>query len=143
MRRSSPRCSARCAGRTMPASSIRISTWGTSSSARARVEVGTCSWWIWTVLPSAPGPSGSGIGKPRFPSREQPSYDDIVQGREGEYRVRLAKNHKGADCAYPGVEVLPGGTFVTTTYGHWKPQEAPYILSVRFRLTELDQKARK
>lgn len=66
------------------------------------------------------------------------TYDDIVSGREGQYRVRLMDNHKGADCAYPGVEVLPDGTFVTTTYGHWTPDEAPYVVSVRFTLDELD-----
>lgn len=69
------------------------------------------------------------------------TYDDLAAGREGQYRVRLAKNHKGADCAYPGVEILPDGTFVTTTYGHWRPQESPYVLSVRFTLAELDRRA--
>ncbi len=66
------------------------------------------------------------------------TYDDIVTGREGQYRVRLMDNHKGADCAYPGVEVLPDGTFVTTTYGHWTPDELPYVVSVRLHLAELD-----
>jgi hypothetical protein len=66
------------------------------------------------------------------------TYDDLVHGREGQYRVRLKDNHKGADCAYPGVEVLPDGTFVATTYGHWTEGEAPYILCVRFTLGELD-----
>jgi hypothetical protein len=70
------------------------------------------------------------------------TYDDIARGREGQYRVRLMKNHEGADCAYPGVEVLPGGTIVTTTYGHWTPGEQPYIVSVRLTLAELDEKAR-
>ena len=69
------------------------------------------------------------------------TYEDIVNGREGQYRVRLMDNHKGADCAYPGVEVLPDGTFVATTYGHWTPDEAPYIVSVRFTLDELDARA--
>ncbi len=45
--------------------------------------------------------------------------------------VRLKDNTKGYDTAYPGVEVLPDGTFVTTTYGHWQKGEQPYILSVR------------
>lgn len=58
-------------------------------------------------------------------------YEDIVAGREGQYRVRLMDNHRGADCAYPGVEVLPNGTIVTTTYGHWTAGESPYIVSVR------------
>ena len=65
-------------------------------------------------------------------------YDDIVQGREGQYRVRLMDNHRGADCAYPGVEVLPDGTFVTTTYGHWIKGKSPFVVSVRFKLEELD-----
>lgn len=69
-------------------------------------------------------------------------YDDIVNGREGQYRVRLMQNHRGNDCAYPGVEVLPDGTFVTTTYGHWEAGQEPYIVSVRFTLQELDAKAK-
>lgn len=69
-------------------------------------------------------------------------YDDIVKNREGQYRVRLMDNTKGADCAYPGVELLPDGTLVTTTYGHWTTNEQPYIVSVRFKLSELDAKHR-
>lgn len=65
-------------------------------------------------------------------------WQDIVEGRPGEYRVRLMKNHDGDDCAYPGLELLPDGTFVTTTYGHWTPGEPPYVVSVRFTLAELD-----
>ncbi|HIA19845.1 MAG TPA: exo-alpha-sialidase, partial [Planctomycetaceae bacterium] len=59
------------------------------------------------------------------------TYDDIVQGREGQYRVRLMDNHKSGDCAYPGVEILPDDTIVATTYGHWKAGQPPYIVSVR------------
>lgn len=66
------------------------------------------------------------------------TYDDIVAGGEGQCRVRLMDNHKGADCAYPGVEILPDGTIVTTTYGHWTEGEKPYIVSVRLKLEELD-----
>jgi len=69
------------------------------------------------------------------------TYEDIVQGREGQYRVRLMDNLEGTDCGYPGVEVLPDGTFVTTTYGHWVHGEQPFIVSVRFTLKELDTKA--
>jgi hypothetical protein len=71
------------------------------------------------------------------------TYEDIVKGREGQYRVRLKDNLKGQDCAYPGVEVLGDGTFVTTTYGHWDKGEMPYVLSVRFKLSELDAKVKK
>lgn len=75
-------------------------------------------------------------------------YDDIVRGREGQYRVRLMdnfKNDKGwdSDCAYPGVEILPDGTVVTTTYGHWIEGQPPFIVSVRVKLKELDAKARQ
>lgn len=66
------------------------------------------------------------------------SYDDIVAGRQGQYVVRMKDNTKGYDTTYPGVEVLADGTFVTTTYGHWDQGEAPYILSVRFQLKQLD-----
>jgi hypothetical protein len=66
------------------------------------------------------------------------AYDDLTQGREGQYRVRLMDNMKDVDCAYPGVEVLPDGTIVATTYGRWTAGEPPYIVSVRFKLAELD-----
>lgn len=68
------------------------------------------------------------------------TYDDIVHGREGQYRVRIMDNTKGADCTYPGLELLPDGTFVTTTYGHWVEGAMPFIVSVRFKLSELDGK---
>jgi hypothetical protein len=66
------------------------------------------------------------------------TFDDLVAGRDGSYRIRLKKNTKGSDCAYPGVEVLPDGTIVTTTYGHWTAGAPPYILSVQLRLQECD-----
>ena len=66
------------------------------------------------------------------------TYEDIQKGREGQYRVRIMDNTKGADCTYPGLELLPDGTFVTTTYGHWTKGDQPYIMSVRFKLDELD-----
>jgi hypothetical protein len=70
------------------------------------------------------------------------TWDDIVHGRNGQYVVRLKDNTKDYDTAYPGVEVLPDGTFVATTYGHWDEGESPYILSVRLRLDELDSLAK-
>ena len=71
------------------------------------------------------------------------TYEDIVKGAEGQYRVRLMDNTQGADCAYPPVEVLPDDTIVTTTYGHWSKGESPYIVSVRLKLTELDGMAKR
>ena len=69
------------------------------------------------------------------------TYDDIVRGREGQYRIRLLDNKAGADCGYPALELLPDGTFVATTYGHWTKGEKPFIVSVRFKLEEIDAKA--
>lgn len=66
------------------------------------------------------------------------TYQDIVEGKEGQYRVRLMDNHHQWDCAYPGVEILPDGTFVLTTYGHWIEGEPPFVVSVRLRLEQLD-----
>jgi hypothetical protein len=67
------------------------------------------------------------------------TYDDIVNSRDGQYRVRLMDNHHSFDAAYPGVEILPDGTFVTTTYGHWTEDPAAYVVSIRFKLAELDE----
>ena len=72
-------------------------------------------------------------------------YQDLRRGgREpwaGEVRVRLMDNRYAADTAYPGLELLPDGTFVTTTYGHFTPGEEPWVASVRFRTEELDAAA--
>jgi len=70
------------------------------------------------------------------------TYDDVINGRDGQYRVRLMDNHNKWDCAYPGVEILPDGTFVTTTYGHWTESEPPYVVSIRLKLQELDEMAK-
>jgi len=69
------------------------------------------------------------------------TFQDILEGREGQYRVRLMDNKNEWDAAYPGVELLPDGTFVATTYGHWIEGEEPFIVSVRFTLEELDRRA--
>lgn len=69
------------------------------------------------------------------------TYDDIVNNNPGQYVVRLFDNKKGYDTTYPGVEILPDDTFVVTTYGHWDQGEAPYIMSTRLKLSELDTKA--
>jgi len=71
------------------------------------------------------------------------TWEDIVSGRDGQYSVRIKDNTKGYDTTYPGVERLPDATLVTTTYGHWDEGEAPYILSVRLKLEELDALARQ
>jgi len=65
-------------------------------------------------------------------------YEDIAAGRQGQYRIRLMDNHHAWDCAYPGLELLADGTFVSTTYGHWVRGESPYVVSVRLKLGEVD-----
>lgn len=52
-------------------------------------------------------------------------------------------SHHAWDSSYPGVEVLPDGTFVLTTYGHWTAGERPYVVSVRLTLAEIDAEARR
>jgi len=65
------------------------------------------------------------------------NYEDIVNGKPGEFRIRIKDNKHQWDCAYPGVEILPNGDIVTTTYGHWNEGESPYILSVRININNL------
>ncbi len=69
------------------------------------------------------------------------TWEDLEAGRPGQYRVRLMDNRHDWDTAYPGLELLPDGTFVTTTYGYWTEGEQPYVVSVRFRMDELDTRA--
>jgi hypothetical protein len=66
-------------------------------------------------------------------------YQDIVDGTEGQYRVRLMDNKRKSDCGYPGLELLPDGTLVATSYGHWIEGQEPFIVSVRFTLEEIDR----
>ncbi len=71
------------------------------------------------------------------------TWNDLVKRKPGQYRIRFGDNIHSWDCCYPGVELLPDGTFVVTTYGHWEKDEQPYIISVRFKMAELDGRLRK
>lgn len=85
------------------------------------------------------------------------TFEDLEQGREGRYRIRLRRNYGNStnsnigDCGYTGVEVLPDGRFLAVTYGHWEvvpgsthPNHPdgrgypPYIISVRLDLSLTD-----
>jgi len=72
-------------------------------------------------------------------------YDDIIHGREGQYRVKLLHHHGAfGDCGYSGLEHLPDGTLVATTYVKYRPgPEKNSIFSVRFKLAEIDGKAKR
>jgi hypothetical protein len=65
------------------------------------------------------------------------TYDDIRQGRPGQYRVSLLRTFK--DGFYPGIHLLPDGTIVATTYTTYQREDPGCsIVSVRFTLAELD-----
>jgi len=68
-------------------------------------------------------------------------YDDIKNGKPGQYRVKLLHSHaeRIGDCGYPGMELLPDGTIVATTYVKFAPgQEKHSVVSVRFDLSTTD-----
>jgi hypothetical protein len=66
-------------------------------------------------------------------------YEDIIAGQPGEYRLKLLHSFKGSDCGYPGLELLPDGTFVATTYIKYREgPEKNSVVSTRFRLSETD-----
>jgi hypothetical protein len=68
------------------------------------------------------------------------TYDDIIQHREGQYKVGLLRSHAAGDCGYPGLELLPDGTFVATTYIKYREgAEKNSVVSTRFALAETDK----
>ena len=79
------------------------------------------------------------------------TYDDIIAGRPGQYRIKLLHQHvdqgnkrQEGDCGYPGLELLPDGTLIGTTYVHYKSGlEQNSVVSVRFKLEELDERLDK
>ncbi|MFM7114508.1 MAG: exo-alpha-sialidase [Planctomycetota bacterium] len=69
------------------------------------------------------------------------TYDDIKQGRPGQYTLRLLP--RLGDTGYPGLHQLADKTIVATTYGVLSPGEKPSIVSLRFTMAEVDAWARK
>lgn len=70
------------------------------------------------------------------------SYEDIRAGKGGDYRIKLLHSHASrvSDCGYPGVELLPDGTIVATTYVKYQPgPEKHSVVSTRLKLGEVDQ----
>jgi hypothetical protein len=66
-------------------------------------------------------------------------YEDILGGRDGQYKIKLLHSHAGSDCGYSGLELLPDGTFVATTYIKYRPgPEKQSVVSTRFTLAETD-----
>ena len=72
------------------------------------------------------------------------SYDDIRHNQPGQYRIKLLHSYKGSDCGYPGMGLLPDGTIVATTYIKYRPgKEQNSVVSVRFKIDEIDTKLKK
>ncbi len=71
-------------------------------------------------------------------------YEDIKSGNPGDYRIKLLHSYAGRDCGYPGMELLPDGTIVATTY--IKYEDGPKkqsVVSTRFKLEETDKVAKR
>lgn len=67
-------------------------------------------------------------------------YEDIVSGKDGEYKIKLLHSYKASDCGYPGLELLPDGTLVATTYIKYREgPEQNSVVSTRFTLAETDK----
>ena len=70
------------------------------------------------------------------------TYRDIVNLCKGQYRVRLLDNQgRPGDTGYAGLELLPDGTFVSTTYCVLEKGQQPLVVSVRFSVDEIDRAA--
>lgn len=68
------------------------------------------------------------------------TYNDIARGFSGQYRIKLLHSNAGSDCGYPGLEILPDGTCIATTYIKYNPGKDKHsIVSVRFKLEETDK----
>lgn len=66
-------------------------------------------------------------------------YRDLKSGSPGQYRIKLLHNYAKTDAGYPGLERLPDGTLVATTYLKYRPgPEKHSVVCTRFRLTETD-----
>jgi len=68
------------------------------------------------------------------------TYDDIRSSKPGQCRIKLLHAYKLGDCGYPGVELLPDGTIVATTYiKYHEGPEKHSVVSTRFTMKEIDQ----
>jgi len=81
------------------------------------------------------------------------TYDDIRNARPGQFRIKLL-HHYGSpkdgygwaatDTGYPGMEALPDGTVVATTYlKYWNDARRHSVVCTRFRLDDVHPKSTK
>lgn len=84
------------------------------------------------------------------------SYEDIKNGREGDYRLKLAHTYldgqtepcvaANADTGYCGNAILPDGTVVSASYGVFSPEKTyaggkkrkTYVVSRRIRIEDVE-----
>ncbi len=81
------------------------------------------------------------------------TYEDIRHARPGQFRIKLLHHYgsrrggygwANADTGYPGMELLPDGTIVATTYiKYWNDDRRHSVVSTRFKLDELRVKRAK
>ncbi|AIE82512.1 LamG-like jellyroll fold domain-containing protein [Actinotignum schaalii] len=90
------------------------------------------------------------------------TFDDLMHQRPGQYRILLERdwsnNRYGGDTGYTGITVLPDGTFIMHSYGHWDKAfshswkgtsgrgydvrtDLAYIKQAKFTLAGLEQSA--
>lgn len=69
------------------------------------------------------------------------TYEDLVGGREGQYRVKLLHTYKTTE--YPGLVILDDGTIVAANSVEYRPGEKYSLVSTRFKLKELDKMAKR
>ena len=76
------------------------------------------------------------------------TYEDIRNNRPGQYRIHLIKHYAGewdgiatgnGDTGYSGVELLPDGSIICTTYVHYMPDHnLSSVVCTRFTMDEID-----
>ncbi len=79
------------------------------------------------------------------------TWDDIRNARPGQYRIHLMRHYPSPgsdwskfDTGYSGVERLPNGEIVCTTYvKYWPDARRHSVVSVRFRIEDADAMLRK
>ena len=82
------------------------------------------------------------------------SWDDLRNGRAGQYRIKLLHSHAGdkrypnsgwkGDCGYSGVELLPNGDILCTTYvKYWPDGRRNSVVCTRFRISDTDNMFKK
>ncbi len=61
--------------------------------------------------------------------------------REGTTVARKCREGtRGLDCGYPGMEILPDGTIIATTYIKYRPGKDKHsVVSTRFKIEETDR----